>query len=110
MSHLSTIIQRVRKQADLQNEENLKKNVENIRDYIEAWNNYSEEELIEAYSLYHKYGPRLQDFEELPLDNTNYVKIIPKEEVEVADIDMHQGFSSIRSVQKSVVMEVEDDE
>jgi len=72
MSHLSTIIQRVQKQARLENEENLKKNVANIRDYIEAWDDYSEKELVSAAILYDKYYDLLPEEEQkqLPLSGS----------------------------------------
>lgn len=110
MSHLSTIIERVKKQADLQNEENLKKNVENIKDYIEAWNDYTERELIEAYDLWHKYGPRLDDYGELPLDNTPHVRLIPREEVSPQELTNYQDFEGVTAISKVHIMEDDDDE
>ena len=110
MSHLSTIIQRVKKQADLENEENLKENVENIKDYIEAWNDYTEEELIEAYSLWHKYGPRLDDYGELPLDNSDHLVVECKDDVDLEELReaIEDEFPVVTT--KIHVVEKEDDE
>jgi len=110
MSHLSTIIDRVKKQANLQNEENLKKNVGKLRDYIEVWNDYTESELIEAYDLWHKYGPRLDDYGEFPLDNSDHLVVEAKESADLEGLREAIEEEFVGVVTKVRVVESDEDE
>lgn len=60
MSHLSTIIERVKRRAEFQDREPdpmFEQAVINLMEYLDAWDDYTAEELNEALVLYDKYRP-----------------------------------------------------
>ena len=63
MSHLTTLINRVEKSIVLghEDEADFPERIQNLKEYIENWDDYTERELIEAYTLFKVYAGYLPD-------------------------------------------------
>lgn len=66
MSHLSTIIHRVNKTLKRGHDQLLPKHVRNLREYVESWDDFSEEEYEVAEELYNEHRSVLDPEEQEP--------------------------------------------
>lgn len=66
MSHLSTLIHRVQKYDSRGHDGHMPKAVRNLREYVEAWEDYTEEEYELAKNLYQEHRSHLDAEEQEP--------------------------------------------
>ena len=89
MSHLSTLIRRVINESNKEfqtkeDREYFAEKVLNLREYIESWDDYTEQELVEAYILYSAY----QGF--LPDEDNQDIKLEGHNSSIIDEIDMNR--------------------
>lgn len=71
MSHLSTLIHRVKKRKRLGHDELLPKTVRNLREYVDHWEDYSADEYELAEKLYQENKEVLDDSERRPFPESS---------------------------------------